>query len=456
MVSLQIEGVEHTQAQLSSIKELNDAVKNGTDQEALFMKKQITEDVKRLTDFYNKLKMEPEELATLRFIPAEEYRNFLPQFANVFYGDAAPLHSIAEKIPALAYANELVNLTIATKNVQGHLCCKGGSKVIAQAQLSSTGDIIPVTIRDNEDGSYLASFVPKQSGKVKLSVVINGKHIKDSPYSIIVHRDYSVLCSPTKILNDNGRMGRPWGIAFSKDGTWAVTDYSNHCVYIFDSRDQLIKKFGSEGKDDGQFDSPSGLAFDADNHLYVVCKCNHRVQKFNIDGEYLLKFGHDQLNYPSGIVVHKGRIYVVDKDNRISVFLSDGKFIQTIGDSDHLTRPYDVAVSDSNQLFVANCNGSISIYCFDGHYIGNIGGGQLWRSSGIAIDMYGCVLVTEFSNSRVSVFDKNGVFKCFFGSKGSADGQFNHPIGIALDPNENIYICDCDNRRIQIFSCLAD
>ena len=456
VVSLQLEEIEHTQAQLSSIRELNNAVKNGTDQEALFMKKQITEDVKRLTDFCNKLTMEPEELATFQFISAEEYHNFIPQFANVFYGDAAPLHSVAEKIPALAYANECVNLTIVTKNVQGHLCCKGGSKVIAQTQPSSTEDFIPVIIRDNEDGSYLVSFVPRQSGKLKLSVVINGKHIKDSPYSITVHRDYSVLRSPSKILNDDGRMGRPWGIAFGKDGMWAVTDYSNHCVYIFDKQDQLIKKFGSEGKDDGQFDSPSGLAFDANNHLYVVCKCNHRVQKFTIDGEYLLKFGgegfgHNQLDYPSGVMVHKDRIYVVDKDNRISVFLSDGKFIQSIGNSDHLTRPFDIAVSDNNQLLVANCNKSISVYSFDGHYINSIGTGHLWRASGIAIDMHGCILVTEFSNSRVSVFDRNGVFKCFFGSKGSADGQFNHPIGIALDPNENIYICDRDNGRIQIF-----
>ena len=52
---------------------------------------------------------------------------------------------------------------------------------------------------------------------------------------------------------------------------WVVSDHSNHCVYIFDSQDQLVKTFGSKGKSNGQFDGPAGLAFDDDNNLYVVC-----------------------------------------------------------------------------------------------------------------------------------------------------------------------------------------
>ena len=39
-------------------------------------------------------------------------------------------------------------------------------------------------------------------------------------------------------------MGQPWGIAFSRDGMWVVTD-ANHCVWIFDREDQLVRKLGS-------------------------------------------------------------------------------------------------------------------------------------------------------------------------------------------------------------------
>ena len=56
VVSLQLEQIEHNQAQLESMKELYNAVKGDSDQEALFMKKQVTEDMKILTDCYKELK----------------------------------------------------------------------------------------------------------------------------------------------------------------------------------------------------------------------------------------------------------------------------------------------------------------------------------------------------------------------------------------------------------------
>ena len=60
--------------------------------------------------------------------------------ANAFNNDADPLTFMAEKIPLVAYANDNVNYTITTKNAQGECCSKGGSKVIAQVQSSSTGE----------------------------------------------------------------------------------------------------------------------------------------------------------------------------------------------------------------------------------------------------------------------------------------------------------------------------
>ena len=42
-------------------------------------------------------------------------------------------------------------------------------------------------------------------------------------------------------------MGQPWGIGFSRNGKWAVADYSNHCVYLYDGEDQLVKKIDNGG-----------------------------------------------------------------------------------------------------------------------------------------------------------------------------------------------------------------
>ena len=42
----------------------------------------------------------------------------------------------------------------------------------------------------------------------------------------------------------------------------------------------------------------------------------------------------------------------------------------------------------------------------------------------------------------VSVFDHVGNFIHCFGSKGSANGQFSTPVGIALSPNGSIYVSE--------------
>ena len=191
-------------------------------------------------------------------------------------------------------------------------------------------------VRGNADGSYMASFVLQQVGEVKLSVFVNGEQIKGSPYSVMV-RDYTSVNKPSKLVNNDGNMGRPWGIAFGKNGIWAAADSMNNCMYVFDGEDHLVRKFGSHGSGNGQFNFPEGVAFDSDDHLYVVNHNNHRVQKFTTDGKYLLRLGskgsdNGKLFNPTGLAVHDHKVYVADCGNHhISVFQTDGKFHHTIG-----------------------------------------------------------------------------------------------------------------------------
>ena len=461
-VALQLEQMEHTQAQLQSIKELNGAMKNGSDQEALLMKKQIVNDVKRISDSYNKLDTQPMQSATMEFVPVEEYKISTPMFRHLFYDDVCPVNCETLGIPEMISEGEEVKFKIASKNRSNCLCQKGGRKVVIQAQ-SSRGDVTPVEVVDNKDGSYSASFVANQVGEVKLSISIKGEQIKGSPFNVKVHGKYTAIDKPSKVVNEGGRMGTPWGIAFGRNDMWAVTDNSNPCVWIFDREDQLVRKFGSYGKGNGKFSNPLGVAFDANNHLYVTDHNNHRVQKFNINGAYLFQFGtqgsgNGQLQNPLGIIVHNGKLYVAEYNNHcISVFQLDGQFSHIIG-SGHLSNPYYIAVSTNDQLLVANSgHHCISIFTLDGNYVGKFGTqgtgrGQLSYPIGIATDMYGFILVTDCDNNRVSIFDKDDVFVHSFGSKGSGHGQFSLPYGIAISPTGDIYISDYRNNRIQIFS----
>ena len=452
-VTTQLEEVEYVQAEVLSMKELNDAVEKSSDQEVLSVKKQVIDRMLQITDKCREVNLPPIQQATVEFVPTKEA---FPQFGVLCSTD--PHNCEVVNLPKYSIKGKKTGFTIITKLNNGGYCARGGSQV--RIKLKEMNNSVEIT--DNDDGSYVASFVPQQLGEVKLSVFVNGEQIKGSSYSVIV-RDYASVNKPIKTINNDGNMGQPWGIAFGKNGMWAVADYSNHCVYIFDGKDQLVQKFGSNGSGNCQFKSPEGVAFGSDNHLYVTDCGNHRVQKFTIDGTHLLHFGTEgtekgKLKFPNALIVHNHKVYVSDRGNkRISVFHTDCVFFNIIG-SGQLISPHDVAVDGNNQLLVVD-RGYHCIYAFtlDGDYVRKFGTygiekGQLNYLYGIAVDLYGFVLVADTRNHRVSIFDKDGNYINCFGCKGSAIGQFNVPYRIAVSPNGDIFVSDHGNKRIQIFS----
>ena len=66
---------------------------------------------------------------------------------------------------------------------------------------------------------------------------------------------------------------------------------------------------------------------------------------------------------------------------------------------------------------------------------------------GIALNQSGEVVVTSSTWNYVSVFSPSGDMLRSFGTKGSGQGQFRHPRGVAVDGEGNILVAD--NHRIQ-------
>jgi hypothetical protein len=77
--------------------------------------------------------------------------------------------------------------------------------------------------------------------------------------------------------------------------------------------------------------------------------------------------------------------------------------------------------------------------------------GQFNFPQGVATDSAGNVYVTDTSNHRIQKFDAQGNFLTKWGSRGSNDGQFYYPQGVATDSAGNVYVADTSNHRIQKF-----
>ena len=79
--------------------------------------------------------------------------------------------------------------------------------------------------------------------------------------------------------------------------------------------------------------------------------------------------------------------------------------------------------------------------------------------SGIAVLKNGNIIVTDgYGNNRVLLFDKNGtllkqVAKGAGGpaDKGTGNGEWVLPHKLAVDAQENLYIIDRENKRVQVF-----
>jgi hypothetical protein len=78
--------------------------------------------------------------------------------------------------------------------------------------------------------------------------------------------------------------------------------------------------------------------------------------------------------------------------------------------------------------------------------------GLFRQPTDVAWDSNGNIYISDgYINSRVAKFDKNGDWVKSWGTKGTGPGQFNLPHSIVIDRNNNVYVGDRSNHRIQVF-----
>src|SRR5262245_32941383 len=78
--------------------------------------------------------------------------------------------------------------------------------------------------------------------------------------------------------------------------------------------------------------------------------------------------------------------------------------------------------------------------------------GMFRQPTDVAWDSAGNIYISDgYVNSRVAKYDSHGTWVKSWGEPGTGQGQFRLPHAIAVDRNDNVYVGDRSNRRIQVF-----
>ena len=77
---------------------------------------------------------------------------------------------------------------------------------------------------------------------------------------------------------------------------------------------------------------------------------------------------------------------------------------------------------------------------------------QFRQPTDVAFDSQDNAYISDgYINSRIAKIDKNGFWVKSWGDRGSEPGKFNTAHGIGIDAQDNVYVADRSNRRIQVF-----
>ncbi len=197
-------------------------------------------------------------------------------------------------------------------------------------------------------------------------------------------------------------------------------------------------------------------------------------------------FNNDEMGQPRGISIgNDGNIYVADGEVRI--FDPFGKKLDSFGS---LVAKIAISQQDEIHLLMYHVRGRAALGVYDKHhhltqFAGyGIGRGLVSHPFSVAVDSKGRTYVTDCYLNWVWGFDRSGNIVKGFGSAGlqqsivehtrgddrsgyskalhtygkgsSEDGLFTRPMGIAIDFEDNIYVADSGNKRVQIFDSQAN
>jgi DNA-binding beta-propeller fold protein YncE len=238
----------------------------------------------------------------------------------------------------------------------------------------------------------------------------------------------------------------PWAIAIGgpNNKIYISVSASQDSLQSYNAEGTLIKEWKNRGTDEGEFYVPFDIVRDSQGNLFITDSFNHRVLKFSENGKFITAWGktgvaQGEFVMPTGMAIDNAdNIYVVDSGNlRIQKFDATGQFLQQWGGVDPKTLP---SGADARLLFLFEQ--SEFVFPVD-----------------VVVDSKGNIYVIDMLKNHVKKMTATGELSKEFtqsqlgqGHFGEKPGELKIPLSITIDKNDNIYVADTFNHRIQKFT----
>jgi sugar lactone lactonase YvrE len=296
-------------------------------------------------------------------------------------------------------------------------------------------------------------------------------------------------------LSSDGQPITVWGTEGTAAGQFlyprSVALDASGDVYVLDST-RRIQRFSPSGGLRAVIQLPGPLRRDTEllghfavddlGNLYVAEMDARRVLKVAPDGKFLARFGTslpppEDVFAPEGVAVDaEGNLWVADVRS-LHKFAPSREALEIapeeIAPRDlERTRALD---AQGNEYVTSELGDLVAKHAPNGEVVAVWGGrggeaGQFFHPMGIATDALGDVYVADNANHRVQKFTPDGIVwvadtghnrvQAFapsgepigqWGWRGAEPGQFNRPSAIAVDGENNVYVADTLNHRLQQF-----
>ena len=276
------------------------------------------------------------------------------------------------------------------------------------------------------------------------------------------YRDPAEPISPDKVWGEAGtgpgQFAEPRGLATDPRGNLYVADTKNHRIQVFDGTGKFLRMFGSFGTGDGQLKEPNGVAVDANGDVLVADTWNNRVARFSSEGQFRGAFGDPEKSLfgPRSVLLLRGGVYVADTGNkRIVRFDAAGKKTGEWGGDGNrpgeFVEPVGLAADPDGRIYVADTgNHRVQVFDGDGKFQREfrvMGWRDFYTEPHLVVGPSGTVLVTDSWGARCATYDANGSF-----SRSWATDGLRSPTGIALDSFGRLFVSDRANHRILSWS----